>query len=382
MERTLSLMSSKWTNFLLSAAISAAGACAWAAPAHAAENPPQGVPVFELDPDWPKIPENFRAPFVSGILIDSEDNAWLTTRRHRSQPDGDKVDGPAIMIFDPDGNYLRGIGGPGEGYEWPYSEHNSYIDPNGFVWVSGDACGGRTPGEPDDDQILKFTQDGDFVMQIGRSNAGAGDADTQNFRRPPNVQVHPETNELFVADGYGNHRIIVFDAETGAYKRMWGAFGNPPSYSGEQPCFPQEAERFEGVGAMNFSIPHVLLLSHDDLLYVADRNNRRIQIFTPEGEFVRQVVRYDAPFARNLAFSPDEDETYLYTGYGEGIAMFERKTMEFIGMIEIHGVATGPGHQITMDSKGNLYVTGGAMGELPERPTAGRLIFKGMSASQ
>jgi len=342
----------------------------------------QQVPVFELDPDWPKIPENFRAPFVSGVVIDDEDNAWLITRRLRSQPDGDKVDGPAVMIFDPEGNYLRGWGGPSEDYEWPDSEHNAHLDPNGYFWISGDSCEGRPEGAPSDDQILKFTRDGEFVMQIGRRSAGRGDDDTENFKRPPNVQVHPQTNELFVADGYGNHRIIVFDAETGAYKRMWGAFGNPPSYSGEQPCFSQEAESFEGVGSMHFSIPHVLLLSHDDLLYVADRNNRRIQIFTPEGEFVRQVVRYDAPFARNLAFSPDPDQTYLYTGYGDGIAMFERKTMEFIGMVEIHGVETGPSHQISMDSKGNLYVTAGAMGQRPERLSAGRLIFKGMSTPQ
>lgn len=347
--------------------------------ASALAQPAASVPVFELDPDWPKIPENFRAPFVSGVVIDDDDNAWLITRMHRSEPDGDKVDGPAIMIFDPEGNYLRGWGGAGEGYEWPQSEHNAHIDHNGFVWISGDACRDRTPGEPDDDQILKFTQAGEFVLQIGRSNAGMGDGDRENFKRPPNVQVNPETNELIVADGYGNHRIVVLDAGTGDFKRMWGAFGNPPSFAGEEPCFPGEAETFEGVGAMNFSIPHVLLLSHDGLLYVADRNNRRIQIFTPEGEFVRQLVRFDAPFARNLAFSPDPDQTYLYTGYGDGIAMFERKTLEFIGMIEIHGVETGPGHQISMDSKGNLYVTGGAMGTLPERPTAGRLLFRGMS---
>nr|TFG53191.1 MAG: hypothetical protein E4H34_04005 [Hyphomicrobiales bacterium] len=368
---------------IVAAGMSAAGFCPMGAAAQAqpAANPARPLPIFELDPDWPKIPENFRAPFVSGIVIDSQDNAWLTTRRLRSMPDGDKIDGPAIMIFDPEGNYIRGWGGPGEGYEWPESEHNSYIDYQGFVWVSGDSCAGRPPAA-DDDQILKFTQDGEFVMQIGHSNAGQGDFDTENFRRPPNVQVNPKTNELLVADGYGNHRIVALDADTGNFKRMWGAFGNPPSFMGEDPCFPSEAESFEGVGAMNFSIPHVLLLSQDDLLYVADRNNRRIQIFTAEGKFVRQIVRYDAPFARNLAFSPDRDQTYLYTGYGDGIAVFERKSMEFIGMIQTPGTITGPGHQITMDSKGNLYVTGGTMGRLPERPTAGRLIFKGMSNPQ
>jgi hypothetical protein len=372
---------SKLSALIVATSVSAAGLLPMGAAAQAqpAANPARPLPIFELDPDWPKIPENFRVPFVSGIVIDEEDNAWLTTRQIRSTPDGDKIDGPAIQIFDPEGNYIRGWGGPSPDYEWPESEHNSYIDHKGFVWVFGDACTARSPNAIDDDQVLKFTQDGEFVMQIGRSNAGTDDNDTENFRRPPNVQVSPRTNELFVADGYGNHRVIVFDADSGDFKRMWGAFGNPPSYSGEETCFPQEAESFEGVGAMYFSIPHVLLLSDDDFLYVADRNNRRIQIFTAEGKFVRQVVRYDAPFARNLAFSPDPDQTYLYTGYGDGIAVFERKTMEFIGMVQTPGIVTGPGHQITMDSKGNLYATGNTMGRPPERPTAGRLIYKGMT---
>jgi hypothetical protein len=352
------------------------------AQAQPAANSAHQVPVFEVDPDWPKLPENFRAPFVSGIVIDEDDNAWLITRRLRSVEDGDKINGPAIQIIDPEGNYVRGWGGPGEGYEWPDSEHNAYIDYKGFVWIGGDSCAGRTPGEPDDDQLLKFTHYGEFVMQIGHPNAGTGDTDTMNFRRPPNYQMNPDTDELFVADGYGNHRIVVLDGETGAFKRMWGAFGNPPSYMGEDVCFAQEAESFQGVGAMNFSIPHVILLSHDKLLYVADRNNRRIQIFTTEGEFVRQVVRYDAPFARNLAFSPDPDETYLYTGYGDGIAMFERATMEFIGMIQTPGYETGPGHQINIDSKGNLYITGGTMGRLPERPTARRFLLTGTTTPE
>ena len=375
---------SAFKTLILALGIPAAGLFALdsSVEAQAAANPARPVPIFELDPTWPKIPANFRAPFVSGILIDAQDNAWLITRRLNSRPDGDKINGPAVMIFDPNGNYIRGWGGPGEGYEWPASEHNAYIDYKGFFWISGDACSQRAPGEPDDDQILKFTQDGKFVMQIGRSNAGRGDADTMNFKRPPNVQVNPLTNEVFVADGYGNHRIVVLDADSGQFKRMWGAFGNLPSFTGEEPCFPQEAKIFEGVGAPNFSIPHVLLLSRDGLLYVADRNNRRIQIFTPEGRFVRQLVRYDAPFARNLAFSPDPEQTYLYTGYGNGIATFDRKSLEFIGMIQVRGVETGPGHQISFDSKGNLYVTGGAMGTLPQRPTAGRLIFKGMSNAQ
>ena len=344
------------------------------APAQPAEKSARPMPVFELDPDWPKIPANFKAPFVSGVLIDSQGNAWLTTRPGHSQdPDAAKIDGPSIMIFDPDGNYIRGWGGPGEGYEWPESPHNAYIDYKGFVWVTGDSCKSATAD--DDDQIVKFTQDGKFVMQIGHKNAGKGDNDTENFRRPPNVQVNPNTNELLVADGYGNHRIIVFDADTGKFKRMWGAFGKPPSYTGEDHCFATRPKTFEGEGPANFNTPHVLLLSYDNLLYVADRENRRLQVFTADGKYVRQLARYDAEFAPNLAFSPDPDQTYIYAGYGDGMAIIDRKLMEIIGVVQTRG---GAAHQIALDSKGNLYVTGNATRRTPGGATIERLIYKGM----
>jgi DNA-binding beta-propeller fold protein YncE len=360
-------------TLIAAAGISAAGFLSFPADVHAqpaaVSNRP--LPVFEVDPNWPKWPANYRTPFVSGITIDPQGNAWLTTRPIRAQPDPQKTVSPPIMIFDPQGNFIRGWGGPGAGYEWPASEHNIYIDYKGFVWVSGDSCKGQT-SPVDDDQVLKFTQDGKFVMQIGHSDAGKGDNDTQNFRRPPNVQVNPKTNELFVADGYGNHRIVVLDADTGKFKRMWGAFGKAPM--GPEWCFSPEPTSFEGEGPAYFATPHVLLLSHDDLLYVVDRSNRRIQVFSPDGKFVRQLARYDAPFARNLAFSPDPDQTFLYTGYDKGIAVIERKTMQYIGMIQAPGLDI-PGHQIATDAKGNLYITGV---NKPGQPNAARLIFKGM----
>jgi DNA-binding beta-propeller fold protein YncE len=275
------------------------------------------------------------------------------------------------MVFDPEGNYVKGWGGPG--YDWLGSEHNVYIDHKGFVWITGDSC--KDVDKPDDDQILKFTQDGEFVVQLGHPSVSKGDNDTENFNRPPNVQVNPKTNELFVADGYGNHRIIVLNADTGEFKRMWGAFGNPPK--GQYVCRPGEPETFTGDGAPDFAVPHVLLLSHDDLLYVADRGNRRIQVFSLDGKFIRQLAKYDATFARNLAFSPDPEQKFIYTGYNDGIAVIERKTMEYIGMIQAPGVSI-PGHQIATDSKGNLYVTGGVG---PGKPTVMRLLYKGMASA-
>jgi DNA-binding beta-propeller fold protein YncE len=353
-------------------AVSAAGA-----PAQPAEKAARPLPVWELDPDWPKIPANFKVPFVSEVLIDAQDNAWLITRPGRSKDtDPKKIDGPSLMLFDPNGNYIRGFGGPGPGYDWPQSPHSAYIDHKGFVWVTGDSCKSATAD--DDEMIVKFTLDGKFVMQIGHKNGGKGDGDTENFRRPPNVQVNPLTNELFVADGYGNHRIIVLDADTGKFKRMWGAFGNPPTAAppNDGTCFSRAPKTFEGDGRPYFSTPHVLLLSHDNLLYVADRDNQRIQVFTPEGKYIRQLALYDDEFAHNLVFSTDPEQTFIYAGYGDGMAIIDRKSMQLLGTVKTQG---GDGHQIAIDSKNNLYLTGNSLNRPPGKPTVERLIYKGMS---
>ena len=134
-------------------------------------------------------------------------------------------------MFDPAGNFIKAWGGAGAGYEWPEREHGIHIDHKGFAWIGGNQCptSGNAGLKPvADDQLLKFTLDGKFVLQIGKSNQSKGDADTANVHRAADAWVLPRTNELFVADGYGNHRVIVFDADTGAFKRTWGAFGKPP----------------------------------------------------------------------------------------------------------------------------------------------------------
>src|SRR4051794_35388596 len=174
-------------------------------------------PLFQVDPAWPKIPNGWALGQVSSAAADANDHIWLL-HRSRVVRAGQKA-GPPVMEFDAAGNYVQGWGGPGDGYEWPRSEHGIFVDYKGFVWIGGNG---------DDDQILKFTKAGKFVMQIGRGGEKKTNADTRNLWKPADVFVHPKTNELFVADGYGNRRIIVFDADTGAFKRMWGAFGNPP----------------------------------------------------------------------------------------------------------------------------------------------------------
>ena len=340
----------------------------------AAQSPAQrAVPVFEVDPSWPRVPAKWKLGAASSIGIDAQDNVWVLHRPQTLPPGEAAMAAPPIMVFDTQGDFIRAWGGPGSGYEWPEREHGIHIDHKGYVWVGGNQCPARNlPGlKPAwDDQILKFTADGKLVMQIGGSSKSAGNADTRNLHGPADVWVHPATNELFVADGYFNHRVAVFDADSGEFKRMWGAFGKKPV--GEAQC-PQPSLKAvpDGPGPDHFTVVHAIRVANDGTVYVADRENRRVQMFTRDGKFLKQFVRHAAPFARNVALSPDQEQQFLYVGGGVDIVVLDRKTLEIVDVIGGKGMLGG-GHQIATDSKGNLYVAATARG-------LQKLTFKGMA---
>jgi DNA-binding beta-propeller fold protein YncE len=344
-------------------------ACKAAVGVSAAAEP---APRFEVDSSWPKVPPKWKLGDASSIGIDAQDNVWVLHRPRTLKPDEAAMAAPPILVFDAAGNFIQAWGGPGPGYEWPEREHGIHIDSKGYVWVGGNNCPSRAlPGlkAVGDDQLIKFTQTGKFVLQIGRSTQSQGNADTKNLHQPADVWVLPTTNELFVADGYGNHRVAVFDADTGAFKRMWGAFGNKPVDKDECPP-PSLSSVPEGPGPDQFSIVHAIRVANDGTVYVADRENRRVQMFTSDGKFVKQLVRASAPFARNLALSPDRDQQFLYVGGGTDIVVVDRKTLEIVTTIQGSGVLGG-GHQIATDSKGNIYVAATNRG-------LQKLVFKGV----
>src|SRR5438309_666922 len=319
-----------------SAIVLAAGLGALCATEAAAQA--RSVPTFAPDPGWPKVPPQWKMGDISSIAIDADGNAFVLHRPRTLKPEDASKAAPPVMVFDPNGNYVKSWGGSGPGYEWVEREHGIHVDYKGFVWIGGNYCAGlNLPGlKPvSDDQLLKFTQDGKFVMQIGHSNQSKGNADTANVHRAADVWVHPQTNEAFVADGYGNHRVIVFDADTGAFKRMWGAFGNKPV--DDDNCQAPTIKSFSDPGPQNFSIVHAIRVANDGTVYVADREYRRVQMFTNDGKFVKQLVKTSTPFARNLALSPDPEQQFLYVGDGEEISIVDRKTLEIVGSIQ------GPG---------------------------------------
>ncbi|MSR19710.1 MAG: hypothetical protein EXR91_01840 [Gemmatimonadetes bacterium] len=364
--------------------VAAGAACGGAAESDAASASgmlagSDGIPTYEAVA-WPQMPNDWVLGLASGIAVDAQDHIWII-HRPRTVPEPELKDraAPAVLEFDADGNYIQGWGGPeyvtSTQFEWFDTEHGINVDSQGNVWLSGSGNG--------DDQILKFTRDGQFIMQIGKREASQGNTDTQNVNRGADIYVHAATNEVFVADGYGNRRIIVFDATTGAFKRMWGAYGNPPT----DPT-PDEAE----FDPKHFNLVHGVRISRDGLVYVSDRQGMRLQVFTTDGEFLfeKPMGRYPDPdpvemasrandtsfgvpttelmeatagahqSVSRTAFSPDPEQRWLYVieRSAHRLVVLDRATLRELTRFGQHGDEIGEMyvvHDMTADSQGNLY---------------------------
>jgi DNA-binding beta-propeller fold protein YncE len=350
------------------------------------------APRFEVDPLWPKpLPNHWLLGQTIGVAVDAQDHVWIIHRAGSLEP-GEQhattkpqtaqccAPAPPILEFDQAGNLLASWGGPGPGYDWPDSNHGITVDYKGNVWIGGNGRGaqgaagrGRGGGAADeegqiagiqpfnDNMVLKFTQTGKFLMQIGKPGRSKGSNDIDNLRLPAKTFIDPKKDEVYVADGYGNHRVIVFDAETGKYKRHWGAYGHKPEdvdlgrYDPNAPP-PQQ-----------FRNPvHCVELSSDDLLYVCDRANDRIQVFKTDGAFVKEMFVEKATLgsgsAWDIAFSKDAQQKYIYLADGENdrVHILDRQSLEVLTTFgeggrqpgEFYGV-----HSIATDSKGNIYTT-------------------------
>jgi len=320
------------------------------------------APRFVVDPAWPKpLPNHWRLGQVSGVAVDARDHVWIVQRpKTMTATDHGAVAAPPVIEFDAEGNVVQAWGGPGSGYDWPSSEHGIFVDHRDNVWLAGNGANDR--------QVLKFTRAGRFVMQIGKPGAAHDDGDVGNLGRPADVRVDPTTDELYVADGYGNRRVIVFDAATGRYKRHWGADGRPPGERGVRP----------------FGLVHCVRIARDGLVYVCDRRNNRIQVFRRDGGFVKEIPV--APDTRgagatwDVEFSVDSAQTYLYTADGENnhVWILLRDPGRILGRFGRHGRDAGQlhwVHNLAVDSKGNLYTT-----EVDTGKRVQKFIYRGLAS--
>jgi DNA-binding beta-propeller fold protein YncE len=324
------------------------------------------APLYEVDPLWPKpLPNNWLLGWTIGTWVDEQDHVWVIHRGagglHNNERGAELNPpiaeccrtAPPVLVYDQDGGLVRSWGGPGEGYEWPQSNHGIHVDYKGNVWIGGN-------GEKDA-HILKFTKDGKFLMQVGKFGQGKGSNDPENFGRVAKIWVDPKTNEAYIADGYGNKRVAVIDADTGKMKRFWGAYGNKPDDAAQGPYDPKAPPQ------QQFRNPvHCIERANDGLVYVCDRQHDRLQVFTPEGKFVKEAF-----FARNtlgsgsawdIVFTKDPDQRFILLADGQNsrVRIIVRETLEEITAFGAGGRQPGQFygvHSLASDSKGNIYTT-------------------------
>ncbi len=331
---------------------------------HVAAQQPPAAPQFQVDPFWPKMPKQWILGQVSGITVDARDHIWLIQRPWSIQSDEKAQnpeaeccrEAPPVMEFDADGTYIQGWGGEGAGYEWPKDEHGIFVDHKSNVWIS--SAGGPRLRERTENHILKFTRDGKFLLQVGKRGASKGSLDTENFNNAADIYVHQKTNEVFIADGYVNRRVVVLDADTGTFKRMWGAYGNKPDDAA--PNGPV----YEGAGPQQFNLVHGVRVSEDGLVYVAERRNNRVQVFTIDGKFQREIfVERQTKLlgtAFSVAFSPDPQQQFLYVAdAGNGkVHVYDRRSLQEVSRFGRIGHYAGEFvflHNVATDSQGNIY---------------------------
>jgi hypothetical protein len=378
----------------------AAGSNVWRTEILAAQRSRAEIPRFQVDLTWPwppKLPNNWLVGIISFVAVDRHDHVWILHRYRQLDPKFENRAAPPLLEFDEKLQFVQAWGGPGQGYDWPDTEHGLSIDNQDNVWITGMSPlepAFKNPSKRTDDMILKFTNKGKFLKQFGGRDRhpmeSGGNDDKTSVHLATEAVVHPKTNELFVSDGYSNRRVLVLDAETLAFKRMWGAFGvQAPAKLGRQTA-RENIKDPPGEGPKNFNSVHGIRVSNDGIVYVADRNHRRIQSFTLDGKYLSQgfvnVVdpserdgsprpAWAQPYytAGSLAFSHDPQQQYIYVGdYGHGhVHIVERTTLTTVGSFGKQGMARGDFggiHALSVDSKGNLWVA-----ETQPRPTGSRV---------
>ena len=340
------------------------------------------APKMLVDPFWPQpLPNKWILGATIGIAIDSRDHVYIVHRNQDSNFATQEIGldngvaecctaAPPIIEFDPEGNVVNAWGGPGQGYTWPDSNHGLEIAPNGNIWIGGNGGG--------DSHMLVFSANGDVVREIGLPGEDVDSNSTEHFNKVAEIAIDPVANEAYIADGYGNKRVAVVDVATGAFKRYWGAYGNRPSDGGII-YDPNEPLPQQFVGPVHCAEP-----SNDGLIYVCDRGADRIQVFRPDGTFVKeaQVARNTrgAGSAWDIAFSRDADQEFIFLADGSNfkVHILDRNSLEKLA--EFGDGGRQPGlfygtHSIASDSRGNIYTT-----ETYEGKRVQKFVFQGLRA--
>jgi hypothetical protein len=359
----------------------------------------QEVPHFKVDPFWPKeLPNNWILGRVAGVAVDKDDHIWVlqspnwviedaATGAHKPPLSECCVPAPAVLEFDTDGNVIRSWGGPGYVPDWPTQEHALAVDGDGNIWIGGIWDGQYPPGpeiplerrQVRDRQVLKFTPDGRLILEIGHpTDSPENNQDTTILGGPAGITVDDAAHEVYIADGSLNRRVVVYDSMTGKFKRGWGAYGIPLSEvdNSRAAHYDPSAPPSKQFGGMVNDVR----ISNDGLVYVADRTDDRVQVFTKQGKFLKEF--FVSPQTRNrgtvmtLAFSHDPAQKYLLVGDGGDCVVWilNRDDGPVAGKFGHRGYYAGQFYFIqdmATDSHGNLYT-----GEVNHNNRVQKFVFE------
>ena len=336
-------------------------------------------PAFQVDASWPlEMPDKWIMGAVTAVFVDARDHVWVAHLPETLTPEETSavqdppigtccVPAPSVIEFDPDGRVVQGWGDPSQDIaEYPRNPHGLFVDHNDFVWV----------GTYRHHRVMKFTREGEWVMTLGEYDVTGGSDDPRLLGGPAGIWVDPGSNEVFIADGYANRRVIVFDGETGEYRRHWGAYGEPPDDEYFYDYFGREPD---GPPPLQWSTVHGIIGSADGLIYVADRRGNRIQVFRQSGEYVTEKTIAPRTLASGsaflLAFSPDPGQRWLYLADGTNhkVWTLRREDLEVVGEFGRGGRQAGQflrPHGMDVDSRGNLYVGEASTGRRVQKFTA------------
>lgn len=281
---------------------------------------------YAVDPKWPQRPQGVNWGAVPGIAVDDKDNVYVVTRAK-----------PPVQVYDSSGKYLRGWGDDLFGTN---GSHHIEIDKQGNIWLA----------DITNHVIMQCTPEGKLLKKLG--TPGEAGVDDTHFNKPTDMAITPD-GEVFISDGYGNNRVVHYD-RNGKFVKAWGKLGTGPG---------------------EFSIPHAIALDSQGRIYVADRNNARVQVFNKNGQFVEEWKNIVLPWG---FWVTAQDEIWVTgsspmqwreTDTNAGIPPKDQVFMKFATsgkLLELWTVPKGedkkevPGdlnwvHCLAVDSQGNIY---------------------------
>ena len=308
-----------------------------------------GLPHYEVDSSWPKpLPKDWHTGLIGGVCTDSHDHI-LVLNRHMPVDEDYKTlkQAPPMILFDMAGNVVSSWGDP---KLVPTYIHGCVFDSDNNVWI-----GGRHDG-----MIQKYSHDGKLLLQIGMKGvydssdgsekAAALNSSQKGFYHPAGIAIDKANGDIYVADGYGNRRVVVFD-KTGKFLRQWGKQAT-------------DDEARAGVGGAFAKVVHCVVIGNDGLVYVCDRNGDRVQVFDKMGKFQRNIWMIkdkskvpDPGGTMWAAFSLDPQQKYMYVidGVSKGIVILDHKNDQVLSKIAFTPDLPSGGHTLAIDSKGDMY---------------------------